>query len=266
MATTRAQAREAAQEPSLTPASLMAPVTVFGGASAEAKIWLKIYQDVSEMSGWTEAQRLKGVLSYLKQEPAQWAAELCTATDWTKWVEEFEARYIPKTTQRDAIQGLYSIKLSAFHSFEEFRLKFQALLGDAKILDDESSIGFLSQVSPQATQDALMRLHPKTLAEAMSIVETEDRIYRLRRRVHDSHPRRGRGNPPFQRRGQRPIPYQRSGPRPNQYGRDNTCFKCGQPGHYKWECPNRATVDEVEQGAMERRTDFRECPGGPGQQ
>lgn len=233
----------------------------FDGTTLQASTWLKVYLKVTALQRWTDGQRLDVLYGVFRKEPLEWLAQGEFA-DWDVFVTAFNNRYVPADDDVTAFEELQRLKMGST-TYHQFALNFKAQLVKAKVVDDPKAIAILLRAVPGRIRDALERSHPKTIAEALTVVQTEDSIYRRHKDDEKSgsssgpvrHARnRPNGEQRVRREQSNPLNYPKAslpGFKPNKSNkpRDDSCRVCHKMGHYARDCPDRPGAANVPQPA-----------------
>lgn len=183
------------------------------------------------------------VTQFLTGAPRTWATERPEEDSWEEWKLAFRTSFMRTAGPAEALKEVLSLRFGEI-PWEAFRTKFAEKIKLVPYLDEPGKIELLTQTLPGSMEFEVRKGRPQTLEDAYWLIDLLNSNYQeraARRRAAAPHDGAGSRKTPYSRPA--PPPPMRSvrvEPATNPGARDRACWRCGQTGHVRARCPQRA--------------------------
>lgn len=232
-------------------ASVVKPIKpdVFRGerTAAGVEAWLYSLEKYAEFVGIDEDSMVTFAQTLLRDSAAVWwrqvetDMELETPTTWNEFKKVFRKEFKPDNAEQLARTKLGQLKQTG--TIEAYIREFRTIMLELPNMDTKDAMHiFIQGLKYQARLQVHMRL-PKTLNEAYAYAEAYETAQQSARGVFMSVPQQPSAGTPFGRNNisrttisNGPVPMELDAIRPSRKD-TRKCFRCGQQGHLKRNCP-----------------------------
>ena len=227
-----------------------------GTKSEDAAQWVRIFERHASRQEWTDAETLSEAVSYFRSDAERWYTHELekhgpeNLTTWTALRELFTKKYIKVDTPMEQLKTLLNVKKSKDETLTEYVTRVQDLARRLGSLATPETVlvSFKNGLEARYLLEVEEK-EPKTLDEAISIVEKKERLEKLKAQilVHKE---------PEVSKDDR-LNNARKLAREN-----NACYTCYEVGHTAANCPNKKAKRQADLRRIDKKGP-KKSEGGP---